>query len=400
MPDLELSAGLEPDPDFAVSVARELCTRRSVSGEEAGIAAYVAEVFRRIGLDTVVQEVLPGRPNVLGILDTGRPGPTLLFNGHLDTLPIPPGYTHDPLDSFVRDGRLHGAEVNNMKGAVGAMIATMAALATARDRLGGKIVLSAVMAECDSLGHGTLAMLESGIEADFCINGEPTDLQVMTNHGGVTQLRISARGVSVHVCRKAEGRSALDELLPVLAALDESCLTAEPHPDFPGLPTINVGVVKGGIMPSMLVGEAEGFVDIRTVPGMTPGSVLRDIQNAAASVRTRRGTVPDVSIELLSRPGFCQQYPYQVDPAHPVVGAIREGHRVVTGREPYVGPLQPQVFFGTDASHISRTGIPTVIYGPGKVDEINVRDESMAVADLLTAARVYTAAAARLCERK
>lgn len=84
----------------------------------------------------------------------------------------------------------------------------------------------------------------------------------------------------------------------------------------------------------------------------------------------------------------------------PVVRAVAEAHKVLAGSEPYIGPLFPQVYFGTDASHLARSGIPTVIYGPGKVDEINVVDESMPVSDIMTAVQVYTRAAAQICARK
>jgi acetylornithine deacetylase len=389
-----------PDPAHVVAAAKALCAHRSVSGEEAGIAAWTAGELERIGLQVDIREVLPGRPNVVGVLDTGRPGPTLLFNGHLDTLPIPAGYTHDPLHPFLRDGRLYGAEVNNMKGAVAAMIAAVSSLISVRDGLRGRIVLSAVMGECDSLGLGTLTLVEGGLEADFCINGEPTDLQVMTRHVGVTQLRIRARGISVHVCRREEGGSAIDELLPALAALDEAALSFVPHPDFPGLPTLNIGRIEGGTMASMLAQDAEALVDVRTVPGMTPESVLADIKTAIGRARTRKGGTPDVEVSLAERPRFCQQHPYSVDPRHPVVRAVADAHADLFGKPAYVGPLYPQVYFGTDASHLSRAGIPTVIYGPGKVAEINVADESVPLADLVAAARVYAMAGVQLCRTR
>lgn len=388
-----------PEAESVTGIVAELCRHRSVSGDEGGIAAWVADKLRALGLETMVQEVLPDRPNVIGTLDTGRPGPTLLFNGHLDTLPIPGGYTHDPFEPFVRDGRLYGAEINNMKGAVGGMIAAMAALSDARDLLCGRIVLSAVMGECDSLGHGTLFMLENGLQADMAINGEPTDLKVMTCHVGVSQLVMRARGVSVHVCRQSEGRNAFDELLPALAGLDRSRLTFTPHPDFAGLPTINIGKVGGGVMASMLADEAEAHIDVRTVPGMTPEGVLEDIRAAVAQTRTLKGAVPDVEITLVARPTFCQQHPYQADPELPVVQAVADSHAELFGDRPHIGPLYPQVFFGTDASHLAHAGIPTVIYGPGKVSEINVVDESAPIDDLLRAAKVYTVAAMRLCGR-
>ena len=108
---------------------------------------------------------------------------------------------------------------------------------------------------------------------------------------------------------------------------------------------------------------------------------------------------PGVRVQLRARPEFCQQHPFTVSPDQPVVQAVAGAHGALFGAAPRIGPLSPQVFFGTDASHISHAGIPTVIYGPGKVSEINVADESMAEADLIAAACVYAQAAAQLCGR-
>jgi len=388
-----------PDRDRIVGIVSALCAHESVSGTEGRIGDWAANELERIGLSVTRQEVLPGRANIVATLESGRPGPTLLFNGHIDTLPIPEGYSHPPFEPFVADGRLFGAEINNMKGAVGAMIAAMEVLQSMRDRLCGRIILSAVMGECDTLGLGTLHLMESGITADMAINGEPTDLRVMTCHVGVTQIRLKATGVSVHVCRKAEGPNALHVLIPALAALGEDCLTYAPHEDFPGLPNLNVGKVSGGSLASMHADSAEALVDVRTVPGMTPESVLADIQSVIGNARTRTGEAPAVTAELIARPDFCQQHPFYVARNEPVVGAIAEAHKALSGSAPYIGPLFPQVYFGTDASHLARAGIPTVIYGPGKVDEINVVDESMPIADMKAAARVYARAAAKLCAR-
>ena len=401
MPRLEAEIPTSfPDQDKIIAIVSSLCAHSSVSGTEGLIGNWVAGELERIGLTVTRQEVLPGRANIIATLETGRSGPTLLFNGHIDTLPVPEGYSHPPFTPFVANDRLFGAEINNMKGAVGAMIAAMEILHGMRDRLCGRMILSAVMGECDTLGLGTLHLLESGIAADLAINGEPTDLRVMTCHVGVTQIRLKASGVSVHVCRKVEGPNALHALIPALAALDVSCLTYEPHEDFPDLPNLNVGHVHGGSLASMHADSAEALIDIRTVPGMTPESVLADIRAAIDNVRTTTADCPAVTAELIARPDFCQQHPFFVARGEPVVQAVADAHQALSGTKPYIGPLFPQVYFGTDASHLARAGIPTVIYGPGKVEEINVPDESMPISDIMAAAQVYVRAAAQICARK
>jgi acetylornithine deacetylase/succinyl-diaminopimelate desuccinylase-like protein len=384
------------DPEFVLATAERLVAIPSVSGGEDEIGRATAAIARGLGLAVVEQEVEPGRRNVIATVESGRPGPTLLFNGHLDTLPPKPGWRHDPYRPRREGTRLFGAEINNMKAAVAGMIGACAALAGAREAFGGRVILSAVIGECDALGLGTTFMLENGLRAEFAINGEPTDLAVMTAHSGVTQARLAVRGRAAHVCQRKDGVDAIAGLVRLLAGLDERRLTFTPHPAFPGLPTLNVGVIAGGSLPSMLAGQAEALIDVRTVPGMTPESVADDLVRHVLRVRGEDPTV-EAEVRLLERPRFVQQRPFLMDPDHPVVLAVAGAHARIVGARPAVGTLHPQVFFGTDASHLLAAGIPTAIYGPGRVEDINAVEESIAIADVVTAARVYLAAALELC---
>ncbi|MEX2650252.1 MAG: M20/M25/M40 family metallo-hydrolase [Alphaproteobacteria bacterium] len=386
------------DAGHVLATVEGLCAIPSVSGEEDAIGRWTARELRRLGFDVAEQEVEPGRRNVIATLATGRPGPRLLFNGHLDTLPVPAGGRRDPYKPERADGRLYGAEVNNMKGAVGAMIGAMSAARAEAEALRGEIVLSAVIGECDALGLGTAHMLDQGFRADLCVNGEPTDLGVMTSHAGVTQLRVVVEGRSVHVCQRERGVNAIDKLVALLPRLTLDRLRHAPHPAFPGLPTFNVGAIAGGGLPSMLAGEAWAWIDVRTVPGMTPEGVRDDI---AAAVAEAAAGDPNLGarVELARRPRFVQQHPFHVAADAPIVRAVAAAHLRATGTAARVGTLTPQVFYGTDASHLLRAGISTAIYGPGRVEDINVPDESTAIDDVLTAARVYALTIASVCAR-
>ncbi len=386
------------DEERVLEEVERLVAIPSVSGDEDAISSHVARELVALGLEVTEQEVLPGRRNVLGALDTGHPGPTLLFNGHLDTLPIPGGWEGDPFRPRRHGGRLIGAEVNNMKGAVGAMIGCLAALREDADKLEGRVVLSAVIGECDTLGLGTTHMLAQGFSADCAINGEPTDLKVMTAHGGVCQLRLVVEGRSAHVSQRADGVNAIENMVGLLNAVDEAALEHQPHPDFPGLPTLNVGVMRGGQGPSMLAQRCEAEVDVRTVPGMTPEGVKRDLE---AVIGRLKGADPDFSarVELFGPPRFVQEPPFHIAVDAPIVRTVAEAHRRVVGQAPEVGSFHPLVFYGTDSAHLMHAGIPTVIYGPGRVEDINVPKESIATRDLIQAARVYLVAAHLVCGR-
>ena len=217
------------DREGLLSRVMQLAAVESVSGGEDRISTVAAQILERDGLAVEQQEVLPGRRNVIARLATGRPGPRLLFNGHLDTLPLPPGWTRAPYEPSIVNGRLYAAEINNMKAAVGAMMAALGWLALRRDLLCGEIVLSAVIGECDALGLGTLAMLESGFTADHCINGEPTDWPSWSlSHSGVTQLTLTVSGRSAHISQRAQGVNAIEKLVALLPAFSERALSTTP----------------------------------------------------------------------------------------------------------------------------------------------------------------------------
>ncbi|MDR7550878.1 MAG: M20/M25/M40 family metallo-hydrolase [Armatimonadota bacterium] len=347
----------------------------------------MARRLREMGLEVRLQRV-GDRFNVLGRLPvgTGR-GPTVMLNGHLDTLPLPPGWRTAPYRLRVRRDELIGAEVNNMKAALAAYLEAIRRLRRAPRGASGAVLLAAVVSECDALGLGTRALLDAGIRADWAIVGEPTALTVLTAHGGVMQVRVVVEGRSAHVSQRASGRNAVEAMVRMLSGLDESVLRYRPHPSFPGLPTLNIGVLRGGTLPSMLAERCEALIDVRTVPGMTPHSVRRDLlrhlRPAAHRARVR------VEVVLSEPPVFCQQYPFLVPATSPVVRAVVAAHRHVIGCTPRVGAWQPLVFYGTDGSHLARAGIPVAIYGPGTTAQVNRPEESMALSDVLAAAEVY-----------
>ncbi len=392
-----VKAALGPlDYGYVLEVVERLVSIPSVSGNEDAVSTYVAGELGRLGLSVAVQEVLPGRRNVLGTLETGRDGPTLMLNGHFDTLPIPPGWSADPFTPRRAGGRLIGAEINNMKAAVGAMIGCMAALRDHRARLKGRILFAGVIGECDALGLGATHMLRQGVSADCAINGEPTDLKVMTSHSGVTQLRLVVEGRSAHVSARQSGINAIEKMMHLLAALDEKALNFRAHPNFPSLPTLNVGTVRGGELPSMLAAQCEAEVDVRTVPGMTPESVKADIEAVIARLSAADPQLA-ARVELFTPPKFVQERPFHVSADEPIVRTVAAAHARLTGHPPQVGTLFPQVFYGTDSSHLLHAGIPTAIYGPGKVEDIHVPDEGIAIEDIKTAAAVYLLSALAVC---
>lgn len=372
------------DPTLLEQALDVLVGTSSASGTEAGLAEELAAFARGRGLEASVLPVGPGRASVLATRDHG-PGPHVVLSGHVDTLPLPESPKGAPSPGRQGD-RYIGAEVNNMKGAVAGMLAAMVALAD--DPTPGRVTLLAAASECDTIGLGTVSAIPELGHVDAAINGEPTDLEVLQGHAGVARIRLRACGRSAHISQVGLGRNAIGDLVAVLAGLSQATLGAEEHPQFPGLPLVNMGVVHGGIAPSMLAAEATADLDIRWHPGMTFDGIVAALEAHVDAA----GLGATVSIEPHEPPEFFQPGPYLLDPDWPVVDAVRDAHAAVSGRPCAVRFAVPQVYYGSDAPHLVAAGIPTVIYGPGKAEDINRPAESIAWQDVVDAADVYEAA--------
>jgi acetylornithine deacetylase len=366
----------------------------SVSGTEGQLGTWLARTLRNRNLQVRIQRVVQGRFNVIARLRMGPGGKHLMLNGHLDTLPLQSGWTCRPYRAMRRGGRVYGSEVNNMKAALAAYLETLRLLAVLRPVSRGEVVLTAVMGECDTLGLGTLSLLESGFRADGAILGEPTDLNVLTAHSGVTQLRMIALGTAAHVSHPSAKHNAIMDMSRLVSGIDTRILHFKSHPAFPGLPTINVGVIRGGTAASMSADRCEALVDVRTVPSMTPSSVRDDLMRYIREVR-RTAPALTVKVELRKRPEFCQQYPFHIDATAGIVEAVRQAADQVRGRTMSVGSWSPCVFYGTDGSHLLRGGIPVAVCGPGTAAQVSRPDEHIAWNDIVTAAQIYYVAAAR-----
>ena len=159
-------------------------------------------VMAGAGLDVVLQEVAPGRPNVIGVLEGREPGPSLMFCGHLDTVGVE-GMT-DPFVPRESHGRLYARGSQDMKGGVASMVAAAGVLAKHWTR--GRIIVAAVVDE-EHMSLGAEALVKDW-HADAAIVTEPTDLGLAIGHKGFAWLQIVThdRALSLHRRRRRRAR--------------------------------------------------------------------------------------------------------------------------------------------------------------------------------------------------
>ena len=373
------------DPARATRFATAITAAAEPDGREGLRAAAIADLLQHPRLDVHVDPALPGRPNVIVRLRGTGGAPGLLLNGHIDAGFIPDGWSRDPLDAWEADGRLYGGAISDMLGGVASMMEAMAAAADS-DPLPGDLVLLANMYH-DSNGLGTkYALASEDGWPEFGINGEPTSMSILTQHGGCVKFEVELTGVPAHVSRAEDGVDALAAAVDVYRAVGQEAWTHEAHEGLGQLPRVVVGVMQAGAAPALVPDRVTLAGDIRTVPGQGWQSVRDDLERIVAD---EVGPGVGSAVRCLVR-----QRAFQGPQSGRLFDALSAAHRDVRGAGVEVDIDSSAQMFVTDAVDMAAAGIETLIYGPGAWHY--VADESIEIDEMADATRVYLATATRL----
>ena len=343
------------------------------TGERA-VAQWMTDHLERLGYETNVGEIAPGRPNVVGI-GPGGGGPVLALVGHTDTVGV--GGYDDPFSGTISDGRIHGRGTCDMKGALAAFIEVAEVLHDADQPLRGRLMIAGIADE----EHGMLGSRALGIHgalADYAIVGEPTDLDVCIAHKGQYAFPVRTFGTAVHSSIADQGVNAIESMMEVVSAFSDydRQLRARPVHPLCGTATANVGTIRGGELVSIVPDFCEIHVDRRVLPGESTAQIRREISDLLESLASQR---TQVRWELGDP--FIDAGPLSTPLEHPIVAATL---RAIRRRSP---AAQPSSFPGaTDAPNL---GIPAVIWGPGSLSLAHTTAESIAIDELVRAVHYY-----------
>jgi acetylornithine deacetylase len=380
------------DEDGVVALLRALVRTPSVNppGEEGAVASLIAERLEAAGIPARLDEVEPGRPNVLAELGAGE-GATLLWNGHMDVVPVGnrDAWTSDPFGAEIRDGRLYGRGAADMKGGVAAMMAAAMAL----QRTGGvrgRLRLAFVMGE-ETGHHGARAALRRGLAADLAVVGEWSgSARIGIGYRGALWLEIETRGRTAHGSRPMRGLNAIDLMTEqVLPRLKATPMRFERNPVFMiQEPTWSIGTIAGGVSTNVVADVCRATTDLRLVPGQDPDAVLTLIRERLAGLAYPGGEPAPIGVRVLNKIG-----PFVTASDHPVVTTLGGSIRDVLGAEP--------ALFGktgvADANVLAHEGgIPAVAYGPGNPSG-HEPDEHCDLEELVRCTRVLAVSALRAC---
>jgi len=403
------------DESAVLEMAKELVNIPSQTGEEGPIGDYVARRFEELGLRVQLQEVEPGRNNVIARQKGTGDGPTLMFLAHFDTSTnpgenLPFGFQAKAL---VQDGWIYGLGISNMKNAFAGYFSALQMLRDSGVKLKGDIVVAGVVGEIEKApidnwqgaryrggGFGARFMLNHGVTADFCINGEPTGMRLQTANAGYIFARVGIKGSSQSTFSRHVAVDTIPRAFKLHAAIgrwEAEYQKRHPHPFMQ--PLISVGAIYGGYpyKPSLTAGFCNLYVHINTIPGQDILGVQRELEEVVAQERMLDAQL-DATVDL-----YFASNGYEISVDHPLAHTVAAAHREVTGIE-VIRPTPERYSCSSDNSPLAEFGIPGITYGAGgknRSGQWNMYEpgvgELVSIDNLKTAARVYATSAIRLC---
>jgi len=410
------------DRDELAQLGCDLVNIPSPTGQEKAVAEYILHWFQESGLKPVRQEVEVDRPNAVGVLKGDGTGLSLGFNGHMDTSFT--GTQEDlrmvaivepdsELKGSIKDGKVRGLGISNMKGGVAAFMMAGKALKKSGIKLKGDVIFAAVVGEISRTpigpwqtkeyrgeGAGTRHLLTHGMHSDYAVVADGSDMNIVWTQTGVVQIKITTFGKaeaawgtkrSTHPMVKL---NAIVKMTKIIEALEKWAERFEEQyiynsPTGPIYPKVNIGAIEGGApyRPNYFPGVCSVYVDVRTPPQVRPVTVQHEITKSLSSLGIEYEIEPYKS--LLGHEG---------KGVEPLVQSLEEIHQFLFSQK--LKPEAPdRASIWTDTNVYNELGIPAVKIGPrGK--RIGPRAEEINIDEMVKAAQIYALVALDICSRE
>lgn len=358
-------------------IACDLVNIPSPTGFEKACADYIIRRYEAAGIKVLPQVFEDQRSNAIGVLKGDGTGPTLMFNGHMDTsyhgderyLPDKPGYK----PKAVIDGEwIYGLGIYNMKGSLACFIHALEIVKSAGIKLKGDVILAVVAGEIEKAqvdryqgplyrggACGTWYAITHGAIADFCVVGEPTGMALCKAHGGYVWTRITLVGDPMHTVFGHKKDNTINNMMKVMQALQAWGDEYETRRAKYGMRAhVTLSAIEGGwpYRCSRVPVYCTLYVDTRLLPGQEPLEVQREIEAVLADL-TRQD--PDLGKLAIESEVFMNQWGSECAPDEYIYQQVAIAHQEVHGTAVDIISLP----FASDACELTRHGIPSLNYG-------------------------------------
>lgn len=384
--------------DELIKLAQDLIripSHKDVLNREKEVAEYIYEFCKNNGLKVEYQDVDGLRKNVLVYLDGEGTGKTLMFNGHMDTVP-PYNMTIDPFGAEIKDGFIWGRGASDMKGPIAAMLMAMLAIKRSNRAMKGNIIFTGVLGE-EEQSEGTETLVKSNIKADGAIVGEPSNYEYAIGHRGLEWIEIKIKGKAAHGGVPHLGINAISKAAKLINKIEEELMPKlkERDNEYMGPSVMNFGRIEGGNQPSTVADWCSIKIDRRYIPGETVATVFQELEEIVGKLKDED---PEFDAEIIRMENnfLTLDHLYlMTSPEDPIVISTKNAIEKVIERKSNITRRRGW----TDAALLSNFGnIPTVVTGPGNISYSHTKDERIEIQHLIDYVDIYCKIAEEFCE--
>ena len=385
-----------------ISFTQDLIRCRSYSGEEDGVVKILSEKFKEAGAEVVVDRY----GSIIASVEGNRPGPVILFDGHIDTVPVPDpsAWSHDPFGGEIADGKLFGRGTSDMKGADAAMTIAILRYVQKHGRdFAGKICFAGVVhEECfEGVASREISKL---VKPDYVVIGEASEMNLKIGQRGRAEIKVETFGKSAHSSNPEKGINAVYKMVRLIDRL-----RAVPVPEYPGLAKGNMELTDIVSVPypgaSVLPSLCSVTYDRRLLPGETKESVLQPVLDIIGQLEKED---PDFKAKAYFTAGEERCYTgeriadtrffpgWKYDESEPYVQKVKKRLDAIGIR-----PRLTAYNFCTNGSHYAgEAGIRTMGFGPSREDLAHTVDEYVEIDQLIAAMQGYVGIMEALLEEE
>ena len=318
------------DDSYTIRLSEEMIAIPSVTGEEEALALYIKDKLESYGMETALNYVESGRPNVHGVMKGSKLGKRLDYNAHTDTVPAGGDWLTDPFKAVIKEGKLYGRGACDMKTGIACSLNMLKAVADSGIEFKGELSFSGVVDQ-EATDIGAWAMMKQekwrtldGIVLTYSYCGDETK-PIPLGLTGKVLYNVIVKGKAAHGFRPHLGINAVEDAARIISSLGE--LKLKEHPDF-GTGTVCTLKTEGGYEKySVIVPDSARFeVNRLLVPGETIQYAIDDMKRLIDSLELKSG----VDVEI--KPPMYEPYTSTRD--EPLMMILYETYETVMGRKP------------------------------------------------------------------
>jgi acetylornithine deacetylase len=345
---------------------------------ESGMVEYLSAFFAALEIPYELCEVLPGRSNFIATFEGENPDRAILFECHMDTASAEV-MTIPHFEPHIRDGLLYGRGSCDTKAGGAAMIHAIKRLRESGVKP-PRTVLYAGAVDEEAFFAGSRHLAEY-VQVEAVVISEPTELEVVRAHKGAVRFYLQVNGKAAHSAKPHLGINAIAKMAQLIGRIEDELTPQYAAQSYPllGNPTYNVGTIEGGAQVNFVPDQCRIAIDCRLIPGQTPDGVLQGFKEIIA-----RAKAEDDELDAVVEDPFFVCAALGTDEDAGIVQSAVDACRLATGKATVAG-----VPYATDGSPFSARGVPTIVLGPGSIDQAHGAVEWVDCQQVVQATEIY-----------